>query len=289
VPPTLTSLSGLITGGQFDRELFADILRRRRIPPALRPLILDMYERKAQETTKSYGITYALSRLKLGLTDEAQCTAELTILHASDKEIPTYIAAAELGYATDYTQDLMTAYRDAVRAGNIGLDDYRQALLRLGLVPERVEGLVLIERARIKPKEALKPTAPPNQLYLNDEGKLIMDTIRRKRIKETITRDEELADLLAIGVPVSYAEAIADNDDIKLAEAQEISTKVEPPMYETDAGKVEIDTIRRERRKGLVTREQEVESLVKLEMPDWFAEALADNDDVRLTGKAESE
>lgn len=218
-PPTLNSLSSLVTSGSYDRDLFEDILRRRRVPPALRPLLLDMYEKKANADVKAYGITNALTRYKLGMTTEDQCKSELALLHAPESQVPVYLAATRLAYATDYTQDLMTAYQAAVRDGNISADDYRSYLLDLGLVPERVEGLVLIEIARQKP--AAKPTtvAPPKAAYLTDAGKIEMDTIRRQRRKNLITVSQEVSFLQGIGMPVNYATAIADNDTVRIGEA----------------------------------------------------------------------
>ena len=146
-------------------------------------------------------------------------------------------------------------------------------------------GYVLREVARVKPGELPKVIGPPGEIYLTDEGRVITDTIRRRRQKELITRDEEIAGLLELGMPVSYAEAIADNDDSRLAEKEVIEAEKIFAIYETDAGKIEVDTIRRERRKLLITRAREVERLSALEMPDWLAEAIADNDDVRLAEK----
>ena len=284
-PVSLYTLASLANTGVFDEALFADNLRDWGLNPRWRPLLLAMYRNKSLETTKGLMSSVAITRYKEGLTDDSSFPSELSVLRYTDKEIPLIIAGAKMSYATDYATDLMTAYQNAVRTGKMTLDEYRQALLSLGLVPERVEGKVLIERARIKPKEKLTPIGPPEEIYLTDQGKIIMDTITRKRQKNTLTRDEEIAELLNLGMPVDYAKAIADNDDVKLLEKVLLETKEVPPLYETDAGKVAIDTIRRNRRKLLIDHAAEVKELMGLDMPDYYAEALADNDDVRLTEK----
>lgn len=285
-PVSLYALSSLATTGVFDEKLFADNLRDLGLKPELRELVLTMYKAKATETVKGMMSGVAMTRFKEGFTTEGQFTSELKLLRYSEEEIPMFTAAAELSYATDYLTDMKAAYTDAVRKGAISIDEYRDALSSLGIVPERVGSFVLRQRIYLRPKEKPTPIGPPGEIYLTDQGKMITDTIRRRRLKETLTRDEEIAELLGLGMPVDYSEAIADNDDIRLAEKKELEPKEIPRKYETDAGKVEIDTIRRERRKLLITREQEVKRLLTLEMPDWFAEAIAGNDDVRLTEKS---
>jgi len=58
--------------------------------------------------------------------------------------------------------------------------------------------------------------------------------------------------------------------------------------YETDAGKIEVDTIRRLRRKGQLTRAQEITELIILGMPKDLATSMVDNDTARLAEKGES-
>jgi len=59
-----------------------------------------------------------------------------------------------------------------------------------------------------------------------------------------------------------------------------------PIPAEPDPVKVRIDTIRRQRRKNLITRHQEIDQLLRLGIPVANATTIADNDDIRLT-KAE--
>lgn len=59
--------------------------------------------------------------------------------------------------------------------------------------------------------------------------------------------------------------------------------------YETDEGKIDVDTIRRLRRKLKITREQEIVYLQELGMPLDMAKSVANNDDARLAEKGEEE
>ena len=160
----------------------------------------------------------AIKRFKEGFTTEGQFQAELQLLGYTDQQFPVFLAAAKLDYAYDYLSDLVGAYRDAVRKGNLSIDQYRGSLLELGMVPERVEGYVLREIARLKPEAPVKPLGPPKAEYETDAGKVKVDTLRRERRKNIITRGQQVDGLLALGMPVIYAEAIADNDDTRLAE-----------------------------------------------------------------------
>jgi len=167
---------------------------------------------------RSGRVGIARTRFREGFTTEEQFIEELKLLRVSDEELDLELAAAKLDYATDYIRDLIAAYRDAVRKGNLSIEGYRDRLIELGLVPERVAGYMIREVARLKPEELPTVIAPPAPYYEADAGKVQVDTIRRRRRKLIITRDQEIAALLEIGMPVDQATALANNDDIRLAE-----------------------------------------------------------------------
>jgi len=175
----------------------------------------------AVEEARSGRIGVARTRFREGFTTEEQFIQELQLLRVSDEELDLELAAGRLDYSTDYIRDLIAAYRDAVRKGNISIDGYRSRLTELGLVPERVMGYVLREVARLKPEELPTVIAPPKPYYETDAGRIQVDTIRRRRRKRIITRDQEIAALLETGMPVDQATAAADNDDVRLAEKGE--------------------------------------------------------------------
>lgn len=217
-PASLYTLSSLATTGVFDEKLFMDNLRDWGLRPDMRALFIAMYKAKATETVKGLMSGVAMTRFKEGYTTESQFTSELRLLRYTDEEIPIYLAASQLSYATDYLSDMKVAYTDAVRKGLISLDEYRQDLLGLGIVPERVESFVLRQRTYLKPKEKPTPVSPPTPYYETEGGKVEVDTLRRQRRKNIIIRDEEIAGLLELGMEVDYATAIAHNDDVRLAE-----------------------------------------------------------------------
>ena len=211
-------LAGIARTGYFEKVWFTEALHRSGYSETAVRALMVMYEKEANESVRGMMSGAAVTRFKEGFVTEEQFESEMALLGYSELQFKTYLAAAKMDYATDYIRDLITAYRDAVRKGNLSLDEYRVALLDLGMVPERVGGYVLCERARIKPREALTPIAPPTSTYETDAGKIMVDTIRRQRRKLLISRDEELATLIGLGMEPGYAKAIADNDNVRLAE-----------------------------------------------------------------------
>jgi hypothetical protein len=214
-------LAAVARSGYFDPKFFDQDLTRGGYAPETRKILLDMFAKTASETVRGMMSGTAIKRFKEGFTTEAQFNAEMILLGYSRDQMPTFLAAAKLDYAYDYLTDLVTAFRDAVRKGNIDLDEYRSALLGLGIVPERVEGYILKERARLKPQEKLTPIPPPKPTYETDAGKIQVDTIRRLRRKEIITHDQEISSLQGLGMDQAYAGAIANNDDVRLTKTEE--------------------------------------------------------------------
>lgn len=164
---------------------------------------------------KAISLGLAVTRYKEGMTDDDQFSSELVMLGCPAADLERTRAAARLDYSYDYTKDLITAYQLAVRNKQISLEMFRDNLLGLGLVPQRVEGYVLQERARLKPSDKLTPLSPALAFYETDQGKVRVDTIRRLRRKDQLTRDQELADLVDTGMTPDYAADIADNDDAR--------------------------------------------------------------------------
>lgn len=179
-----------------------------------------LQRKTADETEELRGMfgTVARARFREGLTTEDQFVDELRLLNYPETDIPRYLAGGRLEYALDLFRDLLAAWRDAVRKGNISIEDYGKRLSELGLVPERVGTYMLREVARLKPTEPPTVISPPTAYYETDAGKLAVDTLRRRRRKLLISRDQELAALLDTGMPVDQATAIANNDDVRLAE-----------------------------------------------------------------------
>jgi len=198
------------------------------VPTATREKIASYFARglararaEEVESTRAGRIGVARTRFREGFCTEGQFIEELRLLRTPDEDIELELIAGRLDYATDFIRDLISAYRDAVRKGHFTIEQYNDKLVEIGVVPERAMGYAIRERARLKPEEPLTPVTPPKPYYETDAGRTDVDTIRRQRRKLLISRDQEIAGFLDIGMPVDQAEAIADNDDVRLAEKGE--------------------------------------------------------------------
>jgi hypothetical protein len=78
-------------------------------------------------------------------------------------------------------------------------------------------------------------------------------------------------------------------EEIVKAEVKEISERGKTRIRTEDEVKIETDTVRRRRRKNLITRDQEIKALLDLGWDTHYATAAADNDDIRLAEKAGEE
>jgi hypothetical protein len=288
-PVRYFTLAAIAKAGFYDQVFFEAQLVRGGYDPDTRTALMRMFQGTYSEVIKGLMSGTAIKRFKEGMSTESQFLSELKLLGYTDQQFPQYVAAAKLDYAYDYLSDMIAAYKDAAAKGQISLDDFRGALRGLGIVPERIEAYVLRLRARLDPAGPLKPIGPPKPEYQTEAGQVKVDTLRRHRQKELITRDQEIAGLQKLGAPVDYATSIADNDDVRLAAAAVSEVGPPKPLYETDAGKITVDTIRRERRKDIITREEEITGLMELEMTELYATAIADNDDARLAEKGGGE
>ncbi len=127
------------------------------------------------------------------------------------------------------------------------------------------------------------------QPYETLAGKVQVDTIRTLRVAVQIARGDEISRLLALAMPVDIATAIADNDDVTIA----LKPAKKPPVvelpYETDAGKLEVNTIRALRVDRQIERTAEIAALTALEMPDDISTAMADADDLKVAQRIEME
>lgn len=215
------ALNNVAKNGVFQRDLFERDLHRSGYSDELIALLLDMYQKNAQSGVKPAQLSTVIGRYKAGYIDDNTFAAELGLVGSPQAEIDLFLVHAKLEQATQYANDMLTAYTDGVRSGQLGLDEFRQALLDLGMQPNMVAAKILIEKLRIKPRAAATVTTIATPQYTTEQGKVQVDTIRRQRRAKTplIDHQQEVAALVQLGMDPSYAEAIAENDDIRVGEA----------------------------------------------------------------------
>ncbi len=147
---------------------------------------------------------------------------------------------------------------------------------------EGVEQLMALGYDEIEADYKLTIDVEVTEAAPTSELNTAVDTIRRRRRQRLISRDEEITLFLDLEIEVGLATAYADNDDmrlVKVAVAKPPEVKLE---YQTDDGKVKVETIRLSRRQQRISRDEEVMALMDLEMSDELAISIADNDDLRL-------
>jgi hypothetical protein len=212
------SLRNLAASGLFDQAIFSRELTHAGYRPEIKNLLMRSWISTNIEQARGMFSGVAMTRYKEGYTNESEFRQELLVLGYPEEQLDLFIAGAELAYATDYITDLKSAYTAAAGKGQISLGEYRSALVGLGIRHERVNAFVLRVKATLDPKAKLTLIAGPTPVYETEEGKLRTDTLRRQRRKGHISRDQELAGFLELGMSVVLAGATADNDDARLAE-----------------------------------------------------------------------
>ena len=120
------------------------------IPAEIQSKISDYFRRALERTQAAkyadpsgFRLGVARKRFKEGLTDQVSFVMELRLLSIPEEDITLELIAGELDYTYDYSMDLIAAWRDGVRKGNIPIATYRQYLTDLGMVPDRVAGYIL--------------------------------------------------------------------------------------------------------------------------------------------------
>jgi hypothetical protein len=198
--------------GILDDELLDRELRNASYNEKTIPYLKQLFHKLAQAELKTIMTSSALNRYKEGLDDVGTLQKNLTVLGVDPSVMPIYVYAANLNYITDYQTDVIAYYKDAYHRREIEEPELRSGLASAGLLSERID--INIERERIKRLKAPAPT--PTEV-----STVKIDTIRRKRRKFLITREEEVAELIKVGVSTDDAIAYADNDEVRLAEKAE--------------------------------------------------------------------
>ena len=279
-PLTPRLFTQIASVGILDDKLIDRELRNARYNELTIPYLKTWLQRVSTGELRTLMVGVAMTRYKEGLDNDSTLENNLMALGVEKALMPKYLFAAQLSYLTDYQNDLIAYYKDAYHRRDIEEPEFRSNLIRSGLLPERID--LAIDRERIKRLAAPKAAVP-------EEISIQFDTIRDRRSKLLITRDQEIEALIALGKELPYAIAIADNDDVKVAEKAVVVIPKPVPLYETEEGKIRVDTIRRLRRQRQITPEEEQQALVALEMPAPLAKAIVDNDEIRLRKETGSE
>ncbi len=203
--------------------------------------------------------------------DEVEANYKLAI----DVEVVETVPTTELNTRVDSIrrrrrQRFISRDEEIASFVDLGID------VGLGTAYADNDDLRLVKVAAAKPPEVKLE-------YQTDDGKVKVATIRLSRRQRRISRDEEIVELMDLEMSTELAIAYADEDDLRLAAVKPPVPVVVVLLYQTELGKVNVDTFRRARRDRLITRDEELVLLTDLDVPTDLAIAYADNDELRLT------
>jgi len=272
-PMTPYMLRSLAEAGLLDDSLLEHALNQAGYDDTSKPYIKRMMANLASTALAAVSSSTAMTRYQEGFDDETALRKNLSALGIADSMLDRYAFAAQLKYLYDYQSDLKVYYIDLYHRREIEEPELRTSLVSVGLSPERLD--LVVAQQKIK---RLAPSRPAEDPAVSVQ----LDTIRDRRKKSLITREQEIAQLVGLGKELSYATAVADNDDVAMTPAGTVVARAEVPKYETEAGKIQVDTIRRLRRSTAISAADELAALTALEMPLVLAQAIVDNDELRI-------
>jgi len=272
-PMTPYMLRSLAEAGLLDDSLLEHALNQAGYDDTSKPYIKRMMANLASTALAAVSSSTAMTRYQEGFDDETALRKNLSALGIADSMLDRYAFAAQLKYLYDYQSDLKVYYIDLYHRREIEEPELRTSLVSVGLSPERLD--LVVAQQKVK---RLAPSRPAEDPAVSVQ----LDTIRDRRKKSLITREQEIAQLVGLGKELSYATAVADNDDVAMTPAGTVVARAEVPKYETEAGKIQVDTIRRLRRSTAISAADELAALTALEMPLVLAQAIVDNDELRI-------
>lgn len=157
----------------------------------------------------------AMARFREGMTDEDGLRDELRSLGWPEERLAVLVVAARLNYRYDRTGDLIRAYSDAYVRGQIDEALFRANLTTLGIVPQRIDDLVL--RGNVRRTPTLGPTAAIGELayFKTEPGRARLAAMKFAVREDIMTLAEFRAILPDLGIPPDLADALADYEEIR--------------------------------------------------------------------------
>jgi hypothetical protein len=278
-PMTPYMLRSLATAGILDDALLDHVLTQAGYDDYSIPYIKQMFTSLGATAVKTLSSGTAMTRYQEGFDDEPALRKNLSTLGIADSMLDRYVFAANLQYLYDYQSDLKAFYIDAYHRRDIEEPELRSDLATCGLQTDRID--LIVSAQAIKRLKAAAPAADPAITVK-------LETIREQRIKQLITDDQETAAIVALSYELNYATAITEQDTVKMQKTAAVTAPTVALAYETEAGKVEVDTIRRSTRSRQMSAIDELAALSALAMPADLAQAIVDNDALRLVKQAAS-
>ena len=266
-PISYFGMRAMADAGMFDENYFVGELLHNGYNADTISHMVTMLRAYSEGDVKPLMVGAATKRYRNGLSTEDQLKTELSSLGVPVGKLDKYVFASNLDYQVDFAADLLSAYRTQYNKGMVDESAFRDNLSAIGIVPDRIEGIVLLENAKLfkAPKTIKAPVPIPD--YLTDTGQLKVTTTRDAFRKDLISAAELESQLVNLQMPPDLAEAFVQAEIIR-------KTPVATPYYLTDEGKVQVDTAREAFRKGVISDADLRNELTRLEVPPDLAEAI---------------
>lgn len=198
--PTRVELRLMARYGLIDKKALIEILGKSGVDPAYREMIADMniamgIVLDVQTQYRNKWINSEGVRAALEASGMAAKTVDMTYRWIVANTAPERTAAEK-----DLTKaEIVKGVKQGIMDWQAGVDQ----LVRLGYDASEANYLLAIN---------IEVVTEPAGTELT----VRVDTIRRMRRQRQISRDQEIASLLDVGIEVSLATAYADNDDLRL-------------------------------------------------------------------------
>jgi len=138
--------------GIIDDEGLLEILKLRGMHPDWREKVAAGWRGMLLREEIMGLVRTAISDFRYGWITEDEFRERLEALGIPDRRIEYYLSRAEDEWERWYKEELVDIYTVAFRQGVISTEEFREALLALGMREERVDAIVWLEELRKSPK-----------------------------------------------------------------------------------------------------------------------------------------
>jgi hypothetical protein len=222
-----------------------------------------------------------VTRYREGWIDDEQFAAEMSMLGYSQREIDRYAVEADLRFDLDWKTDLLALLKRQLEVDEISADEYLDQLETLGMEGDRAQTHLARVIAGLRPRIPIVEALPPLPRYLTPTGRVEVRIVVESFRSAQITRSELIARLASLDMPDDLVIATADLEQIRRDQRIAAAVVPEPPAYETDAGKLRLDTARRAFRGGGIAETTFRQALAELAVPLDLAAAIVDAEILR--------
>lgn len=188
-PVRYFALAAVARSGYFDEKFFKEELQRAGYSKDAQQMLFDMFHDTSYEQTRRLYMSTLEKMFSEGMLNDDAYIQELRYLNYSKKLQKELYRAAVMRRELDHITDMIKAYQQSYRRGNITIEQFAAGLADLGLTDQKIRDYVQIELARAK--EELYATQQ-EEVRAYGRGTAI------KRFREGLISEEDLAQELRL-------------------------------------------------------------------------------------------